>query len=93
MRFARIALLPAKKTNRAKICPPPVLMNNAGVMAIPQRQETVDGFERQFGVNHLGHFALTGLLLPLLKKAKDGARVIALSSTAHLGGTKDRVPI
>eukprot|EP00929_Paragymnodinium_shiwhaense_P048109 TRINITY_DN24373_c0_g1_i1.p1 TRINITY_DN24373_c0_g1~~TRINITY_DN24373_c0_g1_i1.p1 ORF type:complete len:446 (-),score=74.04 TRINITY_DN24373_c0_g1_i1:339-1676(-) len=66
-----------------------VLMNNAGVMAIPERQETVDGFERQFGVNHLGHFALTGLLLPLLKKAQDGARVIAVSSTAHLAGTKD----
>lgn len=67
-----------------------VLMNNAGVMAIPARQETADGFERQFGVNHLGHFALTGLLLPLLKKAQNGARVIAVSSTAHLGGTKEQ---
>jgi len=66
-----------------------VLMNNAGVMAIPERQETKNGFERQLGVNHLGHFALTGELLPLLEKAKDGARVIAVSSTAHLGANKE----
>jgi len=66
-----------------------VLMNNAGVMAIPERKETKNGFEQQFGVNHLGHFALTGELLPLLEKAKDGARVIAVSSTAHLGANKE----
>lgn len=66
-----------------------VLMNNAGQMAIPQRLETKDGFEEQFGVNHLGHFALTALLLPLLKKAKAGARVINVSSSAHLGATAE----
>mmetsp|Transcript_51816 Transcript_51816/g.152702 ORF Transcript_51816/g.152702 Transcript_51816/m.152702 type:complete len:416 (-) Transcript_51816:20-1267(-) len=66
-----------------------VLMNNAGVMAIPERQTTKDGFEQQLGVNHLGHFALTGLLMPLLKKAKGTARVVNLSSTAHLGATKE----
>jgi NAD(P)-dependent dehydrogenase (short-subunit alcohol dehydrogenase family) len=66
-----------------------VLMNNAGVMAIPTRMETRDGFERQFGVNHLGHFALTALLFPLLKKARDTARVINLSSSAQLGATKE----
>lgn len=65
-----------------------VLMNNAGVMAIPQRQETKDGFEQQFGVNHLGHFALTGELLPLLEKAPS-ARVVVVSSTTHLGANKE----
>lgn len=58
-----------------------VLMNNAGVMALPQRA-TADGFEMQIGTNHLGHFALTGLLLaPLL--AAPAARVVTLSSGAH----------
>lgn len=66
-----------------------VLMNNAGVMAIPERMETKDGFEEQFGVNHLGHFALVGLLMPLLRKATDFARVINVSSTAHLGATRE----
>jgi NAD(P)-dependent dehydrogenase (short-subunit alcohol dehydrogenase family) len=58
-----------------------VLMNNAGVMAIP-RQETADGFEAQFGTNHLGHFALTGRLLPLLLQAPE-PRVVTTSSQAH----------
>ena len=58
-----------------------ILVNNAGLMAIP-RATTVDGFEMQFGVNHLGHFALTALLLrPLL--AANGARVVTVTSTAH----------
>jgi NAD(P)-dependent dehydrogenase (short-subunit alcohol dehydrogenase family) len=57
-----------------------VLVNNAGVMAVPQGQ-TVDGFERQIGTNHLGHFALTGLLLP-----KIAHRVVTLSSGAHRMG-------
>ena len=56
-----------------------ILINNAGVMTPPQRQETSDGFELQFGANHLGHFALTGHLLPLLRAAKS-ARVVTVSS-------------
>ncbi|GAA2388673.1 oxidoreductase [Streptomyces glaucosporus] len=58
-----------------------LLVNNAGLMALP-RSRTADGFETQFGVNHLGHFALTGLLLPRLLAAR-GARVITVSSLAH----------
>jgi NAD(P)-dependent dehydrogenase (short-subunit alcohol dehydrogenase family) len=58
-----------------------VLMNNAGVMAIPLRR-TVDDFEMQFGTNHLGHFALTGHLLPLLLAA-ESPRVVSTSSQAH----------
>ena len=61
-----------------------LLVNNAGVMAIP-RQETPHGFERQFGVNHLGHFALTGALLPLLLKTS-GSRIVNVSSMAHRSG-------
>ncbi len=61
-----------------------VLMNNAGVMAIPL-QRTADGFEMQFGTNHLGHFALTGRLLPLLLAA-DAPRVVVTSSQAHRSG-------
>jgi NAD(P)-dependent dehydrogenase (short-subunit alcohol dehydrogenase family) len=62
-----------------------VLLNNAGVMALP-RGTTVDGFERQFGINHLGHFALTGRLLPALLAAP-AARIVNVSSTAHRMGT------
>ncbi|QHC21190.1 oxidoreductase [Streptomyces sp. GS7] len=58
-----------------------LLVNNAGVMALPQRT-TADGFEMQFGTNHLGHFALTGLLLPRLL-ATPGARVVTVSSMLH----------
>ncbi|WP_338079871.1 oxidoreductase [Antrihabitans stalactiti] len=60
-----------------------VLINNAGVMAIPQAK-TVDGFEMQFGTNHLGHFALTGLLLGKLTD-----RVVTLSSGMHQFGSID----
>jgi len=66
--------LPAKKID--------VLVENAGVMAIPERLTTRDGFERQIGVNHLGHFALVAALLPLLEKAGT-FRVVAVSSSAH----------
>jgi len=58
-----------------------ILINNAGVMQPPERDTTADGFELQFGSNHLGHFALTAHLLPLLRAAK-GARVVSLSSLA-----------
>jgi NAD(P)-dependent dehydrogenase (short-subunit alcohol dehydrogenase family) len=58
-----------------------ILINNAGVMTPPQRQQTDDGFELQFGVNHLAHFALTGHLLPLLRAARS-ARVVTVSSLA-----------
>lgn len=61
-----------------------VLINNAGVM-VPPYTITEDGFELQFGTNHLGHFALTGLLLPNLM-ATQSSRVVTLSSTAHLRG-------
>jgi NAD(P)-dependent dehydrogenase (short-subunit alcohol dehydrogenase family) len=62
-----------------------MLMNNAGVMAIPH-QRTKQGFEMQFGTNHLGHFALTGLLLPLLRRAR-APRVVTVSSSGHRAGT------
>lgn len=61
-----------------------VLINNAGVMALPHTL-TTDGFEMQFGTNHLGHFALTGLLLPKLV-ARPGTRVVVVSSTVHTFG-------
>lgn len=62
------------------------LINNAGVMAVPQRTETADGFEMQFGTNVLGHFALTGLLLPALERGSSAAtpsRVVTIASIAH----------
>ncbi len=64
-----------------------LLVNNAGIMAIPRRR-TVDDFEMQFGINHLGHFALTGLLLPCLATAVD-PRVVTVSSQLHTMGTID----
>ena len=63
-----------------------LLVNNAGLMRPPTYQSTVDGFELQFGTNHLGHFALTGRLLPALQQAP-AARVVTVSSIAHHGGT------
>lgn len=62
-----------------------VLINNAGVMVPPERQETADGFELQFGTNYLGHFALTAHLLPLLRRGKQ-ARVVSVSSVAARQG-------
>jgi NAD(P)-dependent dehydrogenase (short-subunit alcohol dehydrogenase family) len=67
------------------------LVNNAGIMAVPF-QKTTDGFESQFGINHLGHFLLTELLLDLLK-ASAPARVVILSSVAHAGIKKRPVEI
>ena len=65
-----------------------ILCNNAGVMAIP-RQETEDGFEKQLGVNHLGHFALTGHLLDMLVETDGQTRVVSHSSSAHTSGEVD----
>jgi NAD(P)-dependent dehydrogenase (short-subunit alcohol dehydrogenase family) len=65
-----------------------VLCNNAGVMAIPRR-ETEDGFEMQLGVNHLGHFALTGHLLDVLVETPGETRVVTHSSGAHTAGDID----
>jgi NAD(P)-dependent dehydrogenase (short-subunit alcohol dehydrogenase family) len=62
-----------------------LLVNNAGVMTPPERQSTVDGHELQLGTNHLGHFALTGRLLPLLRAGR--ARVTSQSSVAARRGT------
>lgn len=65
--------------------PVDILLNNAGVMAPPTHTTTVDGHEMQFGTNHLGHFALTGLLLPNLLQASH-PRVTTVSSIAHNRG-------
>jgi NAD(P)-dependent dehydrogenase (short-subunit alcohol dehydrogenase family) len=62
-----------------------LLINNAGVMALPTRQTTADGFEMQFGTNYLGHYALTAQLLSLLRRAHQ-PRVVNLSSIAHRTG-------
>lgn len=59
-----------------------LLINNAGVMGIP-RTLTADGHEMQFGVNHLGHWTFTARLLPALREAGNGARVVTVTSTAH----------
>ncbi len=62
-----------------------LLVNNAGVMTPPKYRETPDGHELQFGTNHLGHFALTGLLLPALLKS-ESPRVVTVASIAHHRG-------
>ena len=62
-----------------------LLVNNAGVMALPERQTTADGFEMQFGTNYLGHYALTAHLLPLLRRGNQ-PRVVNLSSLTHRRG-------
>lgn len=64
-----------------------VLLNNAGIMLVPYGR-TADGFESQFGTNHLGHFALTGLLIDLILETP-GSRVVNISSNAHYGGEMD----
>ena len=63
-----------------------VLINNAGVFAVPVRRVTAQGFELQFGTNHLGHFALTVRLLPALL-ARPGSRVVTVTSLAHRFGS------
>ncbi|MCW5697007.1 MAG: SDR family oxidoreductase [Bauldia sp.] len=62
-----------------------ILLNNAGLMMMPDRQETAEGFERQFGTNHLGHFVLTAALWPFLA-ATAGSRVVTVASNAHRRG-------
>ena len=62
-----------------------LLINNAGVMSLPERRSTPQGFEQQLGTNHLGHFALTGLLLPALLR-QPGSRVVTIASIAHKRG-------
>ena len=64
-----------------------LLINNAGVM-VPPYQKTADGFELQMGTNHLGHFALTGLLMDLIKQTPN-SRIVNVSSMAHKGGNID----
>ncbi|MFC5677096.1 SDR family oxidoreductase [Aeromicrobium endophyticum] len=70
---------------RAEGAPIHLLVNNAGVMSPPQRQTTADGFEIQLGTNHLGHFALTSHLLPLLRAGQ--ARVTSQTSVAARSGS------
>jgi NAD(P)-dependent dehydrogenase (short-subunit alcohol dehydrogenase family) len=65
-----------------------LLVNNAGVM-MPPYGRTADGFELQLGTNHLGHFALTARLLPLVRNAGPGARIVSVSSLAHYFGRID----
>lgn len=65
-----------------------LLINNAGVMMPPRRRESADGFELQFATNHLGHFALTAELLPLLRKGKN-PRIVTVSSIAARNGAID----
>lgn len=69
-----------------------IVVNNAGVMAVPERMATADGFELQFGTNHLGPFALTGLLLPALRAAAS-PRVVSTASIAARRGriTRERI--
>ena len=74
----------AKVGDEAKL---DLLVNNAGVMAVPKRQVTEDGFELQFGTNFLGPFALTGLLMPVLQRSAS-ARVTTVSSGATNMGTR-----
>ncbi|MFH6783984.1 MULTISPECIES: oxidoreductase [Methylobacterium] len=70
--------------------PVDILLLNAGIAAVPRREETEDGFERQLATNYLGHFALTGLLLPSLRReagqASGETRVVAVASIAHRSG-------
>jgi NAD(P)-dependent dehydrogenase (short-subunit alcohol dehydrogenase family) len=80
---ARFAEILARSQDRLDL-----LINNAGVMTPPDRRETRDGFELQFGTNHLGHFALTAGLLPLLRRGT-APRVVSVSSVAARQGRID----
>ena len=83
-----LASLSSVRAFAAKIGAEPkldLLVNNAGVMAVPKRELTKDGFERQFGTNFLGPFALTGLLLPVLMRAPKPRVTTVSSGAANLG--------
>ena len=67
-----------------------LLVNNAGVMAIPTREQTADGFERQFGTNHLGHFALTGALAAAVARRQDAARGHRVEQRRPVGQARPR---
>ena len=62
-----------------------ILVNNAAVMGVPDRHESKQGFELQFATNHLGHFALTGLLMPAMREVA-GGRVVTVTSLNHRAG-------
>jgi NAD(P)-dependent dehydrogenase (short-subunit alcohol dehydrogenase family) len=84
--LASIAAFAAAVTAPGAVAPGGVidiLVNNAGVMGLPTRQTTEDGFERQMGVNYLGHFALTARLKDALCRAPGGGRVVNVASVAH----------
>jgi NAD(P)-dependent dehydrogenase (short-subunit alcohol dehydrogenase family) len=83
VRHLDLADLASVRTFAASIEEVDTLINNAGVMAVPKRR-TVDGFELQIGINHLGHFALTGLLIERIRH-----RVVTMSSGLHVLGTID----
>jgi NAD(P)-dependent dehydrogenase (short-subunit alcohol dehydrogenase family) len=60
-----------------------ILINDAGVMMMPEFKTTPEGIELHFGINHVGHFLFTNLLMPALVKAENGARIVNVSSAAH----------
>ncbi|MEL6062217.1 MULTISPECIES: oxidoreductase [unclassified Methylobacterium] len=70
---------------RAEGRPVDILLLNAGIASVPRREETEDGFERQLGTNYLGHFALTGLLLPFVAR-RPTSRIVPVASLAHRPG-------
>ena len=87
--LASLASVSAFATRFAALHPAlDLLINNAGVMSLPSRQLTADGFEMQFGTNYLGHYALTAHLLPMLRQGS-APRVVNLSSLAHRMGRID----
>ncbi|KAG0318846.1 Eukaryotic translation initiation factor 4E type 2 [Dissophora globulifera] len=87
--FKDVREFAAKVAMRATIID--LLINNAGVMDLPNFRPTVEGHDSQFGINHLGHYFLTHLLLPLVKAAPK-ARIVMTASSAHYGTSKINYP-